>query len=215
MRFDAARGRLLHLPDPLPPARPDLEPVVLTPGPALEGRRRTSTRAVREAACLVLVYPDAVGEAHVVLLVRPDDGHIHAGQVALPGGAREPGDSFPEGTALREAAEEVGLDAVAAGGRTTGCLDTVDVRVSGFLMVPVLALAEREPILRADPREVADILRVPLRHFLPDAPFEIVEEERDGWHLRYGAFPVGEHRVWGATGRVLGQLGAVLGGVSG
>jgi len=54
------------------------------------------------------------------------------------------------------------------------------------------------------------LLTVPVRHFLPGAPIEIVEEERDGWILRYGAFAVSGHRVWGATGRVLGQLGAVL-----
>ena len=77
--------------------------------------------------------------------------------------------------------------------------------------VPVVAVAAREPTLVASPREVAEILRVPVRHFLPEAPIEVVEAERDGWQLRYGAFPIGRHRVWGATGRILGQLGAVLG----
>ena len=90
-------------------------------------------------------------------------------------------------------------------------VDVVDVPVSGFLLVPVIAVAQREPLLTPDAREVAAILRVPVRHFLPSAPIEIVEAERDGWRLRYGAFPVGEHRIWGATGRILGQLGAVLG----
>jgi len=50
-----------------------------------------------------------------------------------------------------------------------------------------------------------------VRHFLPDAPVEIVEEDRDGWILRYGCYPVAGHRVWGATGRAVAQLGAVLG----
>ena len=63
----------------------------------------------------------------------------------------------------------------------------------------------------ADPVETAAVLTVPVRHFLPDAPVEIVDEERDGWTLRYGAYPVAGYRVWGATGRVLAQLGAVLG----
>jgi hypothetical protein len=49
-----------------------------------------------------------------------------------------------------------------------------------------------------------------VRHFLPDAPIEILEAQRDGWRLRYGAFLVGGHEIWGATARVLGQLGAVL-----
>jgi hypothetical protein len=78
-------------------------------------------------------------------------------------------------------------------------------------MVPVLAVAERAPVFVADDREVATLLTVPVQHFLPQAPVEIVEEDRDGWRLRYGAYPVDGYRVWGATGRVLGQLGAVLG----
>jgi 8-oxo-dGTP pyrophosphatase MutT (NUDIX family) len=211
MRFDVARERLSRLPHPLPPPRSDIEARILTTAPLPEAGRLAASGPVREAAALVLLYPDAGGEARVVLMVRPDHDHVHAGQVALPGGKRELGEEFPTGTALREAAEEVGLDVAAAGVSVLGRLDTVDVRVSGFLMVPVVAVAAREPILVADELEVAALLRVPVRHFLPDAPVETVEEERDGWRLRYGAFRVDGYRVWGATGRVLAQLGAVLG----
>ncbi len=211
MRFELARERLTLLPAVLPPPRPEIEAHVLLIGRLPRGARRDTNGPTRDAAALVLLYPDATGEAHIVLMVRPGGDHIHAGQVALPGGAREPGDTFPEGTALREAFEEVGLDAAAAGVTTLGVLETVDVRVSGFMLVPVLAVAERAPRLVPEAREVAAILTVPVRHFLPDAPVETVEEDRDGWHLRYGAYPVAGYRVWGATGRALSQLGAVLG----
>jgi 8-oxo-dGTP pyrophosphatase MutT (NUDIX family) len=211
MRFEDARRRLLHLPSPLPPARADIEAHILAQGRLPAAVRRAMSGPSRDAASLVLLYPDAEGEANIVLMVRPGGDHVHAGQVALPGGKREADDTFPEGTALREAGEEVGLDVAAAGVRTLGALDTIDVRVSGFMMVPVLAVAEREPRFVADPLEVAAVLTVPVRHFLPTAPVEIVEEERDGWRLRYGAYPVAGYRVWGATGRALGQLGAVLG----
>ena len=212
MRFELVRERLTRLPTPLPWPRAELEAHVLQSGPLPPGVRGGFRGRIRDAAALMLLYPDATGEARIVLMVRPGGDHIHAGQVALPGGAREDGDVFPEGTALREAAEEVGLDADAAGVTTMGRLDTVDVRVSGYLLVPVLARAERAPRLVADPREVAGLLTVPVRHFLPDAPVELVEEDRDGWRLRYGAYPVAGHRVWGATGRALSQLGAILGG---
>ncbi len=79
-------------------------------------------------------------------------------------------------------------------------------------MTPVLALAEREPVLRADPREVASLHCIPLRHFLAGAPIEIVEDARRGLRMRYGVYPAGGLRVWGATARVLGQLGAILAG---
>jgi 8-oxo-dGTP pyrophosphatase MutT (NUDIX family) len=212
MRFEAARLRLEHLPEVLPPGPIALEPEVLATGAeAPAWVRRGIDGSSRDAAVLVLVYPDAAGEAMLVLTARPEGDLRHAGQISFPGGAADPGDDFPDGTALREAAEEVGLDVQAAGVRVVGRLEVVDVRVSGFLLVPVVALADREPILTPDPREVAAILRVPVRSFLPDATIEIVETERDGWRMRYGAFPVGQIRIWGATARVLGQLGAVLG----
>ena len=214
MHIDLVRRQLAELPSPLPPPRPEIEAHVLRSGPMPRGAR-TPGGPVRDAAALALLYPDERGETYIVLMVRPADDHVHAGQVGLPGGAREPGDDFPVGTALREAAEEVGLDPAAVGVTTVGVLETVDVRVSGFWLVPVLAVAERAPKLRADPIEVAEILTVPVRHFLPEAPVEVIEEHRGGWSIRYGYYPVAGHRVWGATGRALAQLGAVLGRDSG
>jgi 8-oxo-dGTP pyrophosphatase MutT (NUDIX family) len=212
MQFATVRRRLAALPDPLPLGPTSLDPVaVVTAGEIPSWARRPADEPARDAAVLVLIYPAADGSAQLVLIERPEGDLRHAGQVSFPGGAVDPGDDFPVGTALREAAEEVGLDAAAAGVEVLGLLGAVDVRVSGFLLIPVVAVADREPQLRADVREVARILHVPVRHFLPQAPIEIVEAERDGWRLRYGAFPVGEHRIWGATARVLGQLGAVLG----
>ena len=155
MRFDIALERLSRLPDPLPPPRSDIEARILTEGLLPERQRRVPSGPAREAAALVLLYPDASGEACIVLTVRPDGDDVHAGQVALPGGKREPGDEFPTGTALREAAEEVGLDAAAADVSVVGSLDDVDVRVSGYLLVPVLAVAEREPRLVPTCSEVA------------------------------------------------------------
>jgi 8-oxo-dGTP pyrophosphatase MutT (NUDIX family) len=212
MRFEAVLDRLASLPDPLPAPPRAIDPVVIGRSDQLPPWVRESPGASpRDAAVLVLIYPASDGEAHLVLMERPSGDLRHAGQISFPGGAMDPEDDFPIGTALREAAEEVGLDPTEAGVRVLGVLDSVDVRVSGFALVPVLAVAEREPTLVADQREVASILLAPVRHFLPDAPIEIVEALRDGWSLRYGAYPVGEHQIWGATARVLGQLGAVLG----
>lgn len=212
MLLTDAIARLQARTDPLPAPPDAIDAVVLGRGATTpDWVRLRDEPATRDAAALVLLYPDAAGEAHLVLTERPTGTHRHAGQVSFPGGKRDPGDEFPVGTALREAAEEVGLDVSRDPVTILGTLDVVDVRVSGFLLVPVIAVAAREPVMLPDVREVAAILRVPVRHFLPSAPIEVVEAERDGWRLRYGAFPVGEHRVWGATGRILGQLGAVLG----
>lgn len=212
MRLDEVIGRLDPLPAALPPRSQAIEPrLVLRPGAnRLPGwAQGAEPPSVREAAALLLVFPDAGGEARVLLTERPSQLR-HGGQVSLPGGQREPDDDFPVGTALREAAEEVGLDAAAAGVRVVGLLDVVDVRVSGFLLTPVLALAERAPHLVPHPGEVAAVLEPPVDIFLPDATVTMAELERDGIRIRYGGYPWDGRHVWGATALVLAQLGALL-----
>ena len=56
----------------------------------------------------------------------------------------------------------------------------------------------------ADGYEVAAVFSAPLAAFLPEGAIEIVTDERDGYRLRYGAYPIGEHMVWGATAMMLG-----------
>ena len=85
MRFELARERLVRLPTPLPPPRPDIEAHIVRPGPLPRGARRDSDAPSRDAAALVLLYPDRFGEAHIVLMLRPAGDHVHADQVALPG----------------------------------------------------------------------------------------------------------------------------------
>jgi hypothetical protein len=106
------------------------------------------------------------------------------------------------------------LDVRQAGVTVHGVLPVVDVRVSGFLVHPVIAFAERPPELTADGYEVAAIIHAPLSAFLAGAPIEIVTEVRDGFRLRYGGYRIGEHHVWGATAMMLGRLGAFLGPAS-
>ena len=99
----------------------------------------------KAAAVLILIFPDADGEAHLVLTQRSPGEHRHAGQISLPGGAIDDDDISIEAAALREAFEEVGLDADRAALEIAGVLPVVDVRVSGFLVHPVIAFAAREP----------------------------------------------------------------------
>jgi len=209
MRFADAVERLAVLPSPLPAGRAELTPVFT------DGRLRprlAPTTTARPAAVLVLVVPAPDGEAHVILTERPSyDGH-HGGEVSFPGGKAEPGDPDPAATALREAGEEIGLDPAAASVRVVGRLDEVFIPVSDFRITPIVALAERAPLLRPDPAEVARILTAPVAAFLPDAEVEMVERVIRDWPIRYGGFRIEGLHVWGATGRILAQLGAILGG---
>lgn len=208
MRYEEAARRLAPLPAVLPEPPVELAPHVVATGRMIP----RDVPGTRRAAVLVLVYPGPDGDAFVLLMERPAGDLRHAGEISFPGGAVEEEDGSFEAAALREAREEVGLDPDQAGVRVVGLLDAVDVRVSGFELVPVVCLAERRPELVADPREVAAIVEAPLAAFVAGAPIEIVDEVRSGWRLRYGSYAVGRHRVWGATARVLGQLGAILAG---
>lgn len=210
MRFDAVADRLSALPDPLPEPAAVMMPVIVGGSELRPPRTSPPGRSGRPAAVLVLLYPDTRGEARVVLIERTTgDGH-HSGEVSFPGGKAEPEDADPAATALREANEEVALDPVAAGVRIVGRLDRMWIPVSDFEVTPIVALAERPPRLAPSPLEVARIVEPPVARFLPDAPITIVERTIRDWPLRYGSYDLDGLSVWGATARILSQLGAVL-----
>jgi 8-oxo-dGTP pyrophosphatase MutT (NUDIX family)/ribosomal protein S18 acetylase RimI-like enzyme len=208
LRFDLVRERLGAIPRELPAA-----PAILTPvridspedlfPPSSGGRGRP-------AAVLVLLFPDAAGEANVLLTARVAHVSTHAGEVSFPGGSAEEGDTNPVATALREATEEVALNPDACGLSVIGVLEVFALTVSGFRITPVVALAERRPECRPAPDEVARIIEAPVEAFLPDAPVQLQERVIRERLIRYGAYPVDGERIWGATARMLGQLGAQL-----
>src|SRR5688572_28397426 len=210
MRYVDVVARLASLPERLPPPPAALRARVLDPAREAPPRVRSGPGVPREAAVLVLIVPWEDGLARVVLTERVDRGGHHSGEVSFPGGRAEPEDDGPAGTALREAAEEVGLDAEAAGVRVIGLLEPFWITVSDVQVTPVLAVAKRRPVIVAAPDEVARIVEAPVSAFLPDGEIEIVEAVVRDWPLRYGAYPVDGLRVWGVTARILGQLGALL-----
>jgi len=219
LRYIAAVARLANLPERLPEPPAALMPTRLDTGERRGPAIPFGPQTARPAAVLVLITPDRDGvdgepaddaEAQVVLIERVGGEGPHSGQISFPGGKAEPVDADLEATAIREAAEEVGLDVEAAGVRVIGRLETFWIPVSDYRVTPFLAIAERRPELRRQPSEVESILRAPLDAFLPSAPIEIVEEAIRDVRLRYGAYPVEGFRIWGATARILGQLGALL-----
>ena len=145
--------------------------------------------------------------AHIVLTVRGDTPR-HAGQVSLPGGVVEPGETF-EQAALREAHEEVALDPSQV--RVIGALTPLDIPVSGFRLYPVVAITSARPRLTPADGEVAHILDVPLAELLDPANVRFADRQRDGIALRVPAFSVEGHEIWGATAMVVAEFLTLLG----
>lgn len=156
---------------------------------------------VRRGAVLLLLYPDA-HDWNVVLTVRTSHLSSHAGQVSLPGGRLDPGET-PEQAAVREFGEELGKLGPC---ELLGRLPDVNVYVSNFLVTPVVAIAPGKPHFVPNPHEVADVVELPLTR--------LAERSRRGWHeivrgpLRFSAphLRIGGHQVWGATWIILGEL---------
>jgi 8-oxo-dGTP pyrophosphatase MutT (NUDIX family) len=212
VRFDLVVERLANLPDPLPAPADVLMPVVVGEFDLRTRDLAVPGRPPRPAGVLALVYPDATGVARIILTERATrDGH-HSGEVSFPGGAAEAGDADIAATALREAAEEIALDPVAAGVQVVARLDRFVIPVSDFEVHPVVAVAARRPALVASPAEVARIVEPRLDRFVPGAPITIVERTIRNWPIRYGAYDVDGLSVWGATARILSQLGAAVAG---
>jgi 8-oxo-dGTP pyrophosphatase MutT (NUDIX family) len=156
----------------------------------------------RPAAVVALFYPSN-GQWHLPLILRPASMSAHASQISLPGGGAECGEAA-EACALRELHEELGVDPARV--RMLGALPPIYVYASNFFVRPFVALASERPPFRPDPREVAELLELPLRHLLDQRNYETHAIVRG--HLSFEAPCItfqGRH-IWGATALILGEL---------
>ncbi|HTD12257.1 MAG TPA: CoA pyrophosphatase [Steroidobacteraceae bacterium] len=144
-------------------------------------------------------------ELTVLLTQRATQLRHHAGQVSFPGGRIESGDGSPQAAALREAREEIGLEARFVS--VIGYLPDHLV-ITGFRVTPVVAFVRPGFTLTPDTREVEDSFEVPLKFIFDPAnhhptrrrsPF--TGEEVDFIDITYG-----ERKVWGATSGILMTL---------
>ncbi|OCB19107.1 coenzyme A pyrophosphatase [Mycobacterium malmoense] len=220
---DSPRGTLPLAPDASPPwLRPLVDNVERMPDayrrrlPADVLAMITGTAASvlrgsgREAAVLVLFSgpesapPDGgvPDDADLLVTVRASTLRHHAGQAAFPGGASDPGDEGPVGTALREAREETGIDVSRL--RPLVTMERTFIAPSRFHVVPVLAYSpDPGPVAVVNEAETAIVARVPVRAFINPANRLMVYRGDLGRRWAGPAFLLNEMLVWGFTGQVI------------
>ncbi|MEO8483013.1 MAG: CoA pyrophosphatase [Acidobacteriota bacterium] len=158
--------------------------------------------AARRAAALLLFYPSALGPTVALTLRHPSLPH-HAGQISLPGGAVDPGESL-EATAKREAEEEIGVAADRL--RLIGPLSPLWIPVSNFVVTPFVAVADERPAFRLHPGEVSALVEAPLAHLRDPAHMGWAQRQRREQLIDYPFIAIDQHKVWGATAMMLSEF---------
>ena len=165
-----------------------------------------STLSLVESAVLAPVYRDTHGAIRLVLIRRGPHG-IHVGQIAFPGGRREPSDATLLQTALREAEEEIGLDPRRV--RILAELPIVPTLATGFQIAPYLGRLEGPPpTWRRQETEIDEILEVRVDDLLSTGAHDQEQWQLPGWPgpRAIPFFRIGAYKLWGATYRIVEPL---------
>ncbi|MEQ4922307.1 CoA pyrophosphatase [Proteus hauseri] len=139
----------------------------------------------------------------LLLTERASTLRSHAGQVALPGGKRDPEDTNLIQTALREAHEEVAIPPSAVS--VIGQLAPLQ-SASGYLVTPIIGVIPAGLPLRHNPDEVASIFEIPLSYVLNAQQYQALDFRHSGKKQRIYFYPYDGHLVWGLTAAILHKL---------
>jgi 8-oxo-dGTP pyrophosphatase MutT (NUDIX family) len=165
-------------------------------------KERITGQNLKASAVLIPIFRNQ-GQYYVLFTERSDEVVFHKGQVCFPGGTQEPSDSSLLQTALREAEEEIGLEAKDI--EIVGELDDILTFVTHYVISPFVAFIPHPHSLKTDGREVKGTFSVPLSFLMDEANFK-----QDSYAYEYEG-----HIIWGATARILRQLVSLLKSESG
>ena len=171
---------------------------------SIEGQRPNA----RKSAVLLALF-ERENVPYIAFIRRASTLRSHSGEIAFPGGGVDATDTSFVMTALRETYEEIGLEP----GRVEvlGVLPPVFTIVSNYLITPVVAyLPQGLGTLQLQPSEVTELILAPLHTLADPAIMHTEEWTRGGMTRTVYFYDHGPYRIWGATGRILSMLLALL-----
>lgn len=173
------------------------------PGTRAPGRADDSCS---KAGVLLLLYPRN-GQLHLVLTRRTEQVESHQGQISLPGGRQEQGESL-EQAALRETREELGihLDSI----HILGELTSLYIPRSNYCITPFVAYSSEPLVFQPFHVEVAEVIEVVLAHLMDEKNIRKEFWTFRGREMMVPFYAFGNHKIWGATAMVLAEFMVIV-----
>ncbi len=165
-----------------------------------------ATLALVDSAVLAPLYRDADGRLRLVFIRRSPFG-VHGGQIAFPGGRREPEDPDLLTTALRETEEEIGLDRSSV--EILTALPIIETVATGFRVAPFLGrLQGPPPVWRRQETEIDEVLEVPIADLLHPEAHAVEFWQLPNWPeaREIPFYRIGPYKLWGATYKIVEPL---------
>ena len=162
-------------------------------------------KGCREGAVLILLYPYE-NDIYTLLTVRSSTLRTHSGQISLPGGRIDSGESATE-TALRETHEELGIPPATIS--IVGALTQVYIPPSNYCLAPLVGFMNVRPEIRPNPDEVAAVIELPARHLVGAANRVVEDWMIEGEPRKIPYFLFNEYKIWGATAIILSEFAAL------
>ena len=159
----------------------------------------------KPAAVLLLLYPKN-NQIFFYLTKRTEDLKYHKGQISLPGGSKETGESLLE-TALRETEEEIGINKNKIS--ILGAITPLFIPITEFIMTPFIGFISKEPIIKLDSREVDEIFSVNIIDLINNDKLT-THRQIKGKDVNIPYYLLNNHQVWGATSMVLSEFKDII-----
>ena len=164
-------------------------------------------RQAKKSSVLILFYSKN-NSIYTALMQRTTYDGSHSGQVSFPGGKVEPSDTSILHTALREANEELGINANDV--NIIGQLTDVFIPVSNFHVVPIIGIAKKTPDFVLEKKEVEEVIEVNLLQFIQQELIQNKVKMANNTILKVPSFEYQQKVIWGATALMLNELKHIL-----